>query len=178
MPQALQIADQVCVVAFASLAMMAAYSDWFRFIIPNRVSLAIAGLWVVHAALLVLQHHPITSIAWSAGIALTVFVVGFGLFAANLLGGGDVKLLAAAALWVPADFVAHFIMIVTVSGAVLGLLFLVPWIGNHPGDGSASAPASMVAVGRIKRKMPYGVAIGAGCGAVALKLLNVLPIGG
>lgn len=178
MPQALQIADQLCVVAFASLAMVAAYSDWFRFIIPNRVSLAIAGLWVVHAVLLLLQHHPIVSVAWSAGIGFAILLIGFGLFAANLLGGGDVKLLAAATLWAPADFITHFIMIVSVAGAALGVIFLVPWIGNRPEESDASNPAAMAAVGRLKRKMPYGVAIGAGCGAIALKLLNVLPTGG
>ena len=175
MPQALQIVDQVCVVAFASLAVVAACSDWFRFIIPNKVSLAIVGLWVVHAALLVLLHHSLASIAWSAGIAFTVFSVGFCLFAANLLGGGDVKLLAAATLWAPADFVTHFIVIVSVSGAVLGLVLLLPRFGNHPQEDGAPAAA---AVARLNRKMPYGVAIGIGCGAIALKLLNVLPIGG
>lgn len=178
MPQALQIVDQLCVVAFVSLAAVAAYGDWFRFIIPNRVSLAVAGLWVVHAVVFALLHQSVAPVAWSAGIALAVFLIGFCLFAANVLGGGDVKLLAAATLWAPADFVTQFIMIVSISGAALGIVLLVPWIGNRPRDTAEWTPAATVTVGRLKRKTPYGVAIAVGCGAIALKLLNVLPIGG
>jgi len=180
MPQALHILDQVCVAAFAVLAMLAARSDWFRFTIPNRLSAAIAGLWVLYALLLVLQHQPLMSLVWSIGIALTVFLIGIGMFAANLLGGGDVKLLAAATLWVPPDIINLFFLIVTVSGAALGFAFLLQRFGNRPQEEAtvAASTSTTTIADRLKRKTPYGVAIGIGCGVVALKLLNILPVGG
>ncbi|HEX2885556.1 A24 family peptidase [Vineibacter terrae] len=181
MSQALQILDQACVVAFPVVALLAARSDWSRFTIPNRLPVAIAGLWVLHAVLLLLQGEALASLVWSVGIALVVFLIGAGLFAANLLGGGDVKLLAAATLWAPLQFVLPFIAVVTVSGALLALAFLVPGFGNRPPDQAAAA--GMAGNGStagllMKRKTPYGVSIAVGSIAIALKLLNVLPAGG
>ncbi len=180
MSQALQILDQACVVAFPVVALLAAYSDWSRFTIPNRLPIAIAGLWALHAVLLVLQGEALASLAWSVGAALVVFLIGSGLFAASLLGGGDVKLLAAATLWAPLPFVVPFIAFVTVSGAVLALAFLVPGFGNRPPDQAAPAGAAGngTAAGWLKRKTPYGVSIAVGSIAITLKLLNVLPAGG
>ncbi len=187
MPQVLHILDQVSVVAFAASAVLAALGDWSRFLIPNRLSLAIVGLWVIHALVLVLQGHSPMFIVWSVAIALLVFAIGFGLFALRLLGGGDVKLLAAATLWAAPDYVLPFILIVTVAGALLGFAFLIPGIGHQPvEDGPAGRPAAapspapapggVVTAGKLGRKMPYGLAIAVGCLAVALHLLNVLNV--
>jgi prepilin peptidase CpaA len=183
MPQALHMLDQVSVVAFAALAVLAALGDWTRFVIPNRLSLAVAGLWVLHALFLVLLGHPVMFIAWAALSALAVFLIGFGLFAARLLGGGDVKMLAVATLWAAPDYVPQFILIVTVAGALLGLAFLMPGLGNDPDqaaqtDGGPADPTSsggsggVVTAGRLGRKMPYGLAIAVGCVAVTLNLLS------
>ncbi|MCW5746695.1 MAG: prepilin peptidase [Alphaproteobacteria bacterium] len=186
MSQALHILDQVSVVAFAAIALMAALGDWSRFIIPNRLSLAVVGVWAFHALLLVLQGQSPLIILWSILIALAVFLVGFGLFAARLLGGGDVKFLAAATLWAAPDYVIPFIVIVTVSGALLGLAFLIPGLGHSPqeiapADGAPAtdeAKSTVVTAGRLGRKMPYGLAIAVGCVAVSLHLLNGLWTGG
>lgn len=180
MPQALHILDQVSVVAFAAVTVLAARSDWSHFVIPNRLSLAIVGIWALHASLLIAQGHSLIPLAWAVAIALAVFLIGVGLFAANLLGGGDVKLLAAATLWAAPDHFPQLITIVTVSGAVLGLAFLVPGFGNRPQEEAASAdlvrPTTALA-GRFRRKTPYGVAIAIGSAVIALKLLNIFPRG-
>jgi prepilin peptidase CpaA len=75
----------------------AAWTDFRTLKIPNLVTVAVAGLFPIHALLtgmpagtLLLQHA-------SAGLA--VLAAGFALFAAGKLGGGDAKLLAAVALW-------------------------------------------------------------------------------
>jgi prepilin peptidase CpaA len=177
MPQALHILDQVSVVAFAALALLAALGDWSRFTIPNRLSLAIVGLWAVHALLLVAQGRPLLGVAWAVVIALVVFLIGFAMFAAGLLGGGDVKMLSAATLWAAPDYALPFILIVTVSGALLGLAFLVPGLGNRPPDPAADdlpvdPTPSGTATQRLGRKMPYGLAIAVGCVSVTLHLLS------
>ena len=185
MPHVLHILDQVSVVAFAASAVLAALGDWSRFIIPNRLSLAIVGLWVIHALILVLQGHPAMFIVWAIAIALLVFAIGFGLFALRLLGGGDVKLLAAATLWAAPDYVLPFILIVTLAGALLGFAFLIPGIGHQPAEDAPPssnspapepAPGGVVTAGKLGRKMPYGLAIAVGCLAVALHLLNILNV--
>lgn len=179
MPQALHILDQVSVVAFAALALLAALGDWSRFTIPNRLSLAMTGLWAVHALLLVAQGRPMIGVVWAAVMALVIFLIGFAMFAAGLLGGGDVKMLSAATLWAAPDYALQFILIVTISGALLGLAFLVPGLGNRAAE-QASAddlPADPTATGtvaaqRLGRKMPYGLAIAVGCVSVTLHLLS------
>jgi prepilin peptidase CpaA len=188
MPQVLHILDQVSVVAFAALAVLAALGDWSRFLIPNRLSLAIVGLWVVHALILVAQGQSPMFMVWSVAIAIVVFAIGAGLFALRLLGGGDVKLLAAATLWAAPDYVLPFILIVTLAGAVLGFAFLVPGIGHRPAEDDAPAdspptspapppaPGGVITAGKLGRKMPYGLAIAVGCLTVALHLLNVLNV--
>jgi hypothetical protein len=74
-------------------------------------------------------------------------------------------------------------LIVTVAGALLGLAFLMPGLGNDPDqaaqtDGGPADPTSsggsggVVTAGRLGRKMPYGLAIAVGCVAVTLNLLS------
>jgi prepilin peptidase CpaA len=125
---------------------------------------------------------------WSVAIAILVFAVGTGLFALRLLGGGDVKLLAAATLWAAPDYVLPFLLIVTLAGALLGFAFLVPGIGHKPADETSSdtpasnpappppPPGGVITAGKLGRKMPYGLAIAVGCLTVALNLLNVLNV--
>lgn len=185
---ALQILDQVLVVAFLAIAIFAALGDWSRFVIPNRLSLAVIGLWVCHAVILVLQGQPPLSILWAVAGALAVFLVCFALFAigASLLGGGDVKFLTAAALWAGPDFIVPFIFIVALAGGLLSVAFLIPGIGNQPVEEASAAGAPAVAVGglrvwlrqRLRRKVPYCVAITIGCVVTSIHLSKGLLTGG
>ena len=79
-----------------ALAIVAALKDLTSMKIPNWIS----GLLVLAffpAALLVGLSLP--AIGIHVAIAVTALLIGLGLFALNLLGGGDVKLMAAACLW-------------------------------------------------------------------------------
>ena len=56
-------------------------------------------------------------VAWQIGIAVASFIVLAGLFAIRAMGGGDVKLLTALALWIqPAWFLKLLIMMALVGG--------------------------------------------------------------
>jgi prepilin peptidase CpaA len=92
-----------------------------------------------------------------------MFVAGFGLFAMNMAGGGDVKLMAAVALWIGLELAVPFVLAVTVFGAVLGvsMLLIRRFASSKSGTGST----------RIWRRLkemahdglcPYGLAIVAG----------------
>ena len=67
-----------------------------------------------------------TLVAWLAalGLAAAVFVVGLGLFARELIGGGDVKLLAALSLWAGPEQFVWFMLVTTLAGGVLSLISL------------------------------------------------------
>ena len=95
MPVALHL---VPLAGFAGLMATAAFEDLHqRLVIPNGLILGLCILWPLHLAT-----APLPTLAASGGAALcaaAVFVAGAVLFSRGLIGGGDVKLLAAASLW-------------------------------------------------------------------------------
>ncbi|WP_343348266.1 prepilin peptidase [Sphingomicrobium sp. XHP0239] len=77
--------------------------------------------------------------------AMAVFIVCYVLFLMRLMGGGDVKLATALALWFPWAAMIQFLVIMSLAG---GVLSLVVW-GDHKIRGKTE-----------KAEVPYGVAIG------------------
>jgi prepilin peptidase CpaA len=67
----------------------------------------------------------------------------------GLMGGGDVKLLAAGALWLGTPALASYLLLTVLSGGALALLFLV-----REGLAGRSAGA--------RASLPYGLAIATG----------------
>ncbi|MCB1370455.1 MAG: prepilin peptidase [Rhodobacteraceae bacterium] len=90
---------------------------------------------------------PILDIA----VAFAVFAAGAALFHFGLFGGGDVKLLAAGALWIGAASAGSYLFATALAGGLLAMGF-VTWtfVANAMGGG-----------GR-RPSLPYGVAISAG----------------
>jgi prepilin peptidase CpaA len=85
-------------------------------------------------------------VAMQVGVALAAFVVLAGLFALRAMGGGDVKLLTALALWVrPTEFLVLLIVMALVGG-VLTLVLGARHVMKRERDRLA---------------VPYGVAIAA-----------------
>lgn len=58
-------------------------------------------------------------VALQVGVALAAFAIAAGLFAIGQMGGGDVKLIAALALWFPPPLFVHMLVIMAVLGYVL-----------------------------------------------------------
>src|SRR5260370_36694978 len=83
------------IVGFSVLMAAAAFEDFRRFIIPNLLPAALCLLWPVYFV----AAPSLSGALWSLGCGAAVFIVGAFLFARGYLGGGDVKLLSAAALW-------------------------------------------------------------------------------
>lgn len=85
-----------------------------------------------------------------------VLTVGAFLFARNVLGGGDVKLFAAVALWSDLGGALRLIAFIFVCGGLLALLILVArtmspqWLADR------------VKTLRPRAGIPYGIAIAAG----------------
>jgi prepilin peptidase CpaA len=150
----------VPLAGFAGLMATAAFEDLRRLIIPNGLILALCVLWPLYVATAPML--TLVAAGTAALYAVAVFLVGALLFSRGLIGGGDVKLLAAATLWAgPAATISLFVL-TSLLGGLLCLLLLTP-IGAliaaaRPivGDPEDSAPA------RTDRALvPYGVAIAA-----------------
>jgi prepilin peptidase CpaA len=104
----------------------------------------------------------------SIGVAVLLFAALTLLHAAGLLGGGDVKLLAACALGPPPVALPRLLMAVVMTGGVLGAVHLAMRHLPRP----AVAPAGAGTLRRVyaaerwrilrHAPLPYGVAIAAG----------------
>jgi prepilin peptidase CpaA len=147
------VAPTVLTAAMATVALALAWSavsDVRSYLIPNWTSLLIAGIFPVVAILTPYAH------LW-AGLAtgVGVFALGLVLFALGWLGGGDVKLLSALALWCGPSRLAPFTIIVCLAGAALALFMLSPLRRFAPAPSAEAAAAA-------GQPMPYGVAIAIG----------------
>ena len=103
--------------ALALLLLAACWFDVRERTIPNGLNLAIAALAVPFWWTIGLAFWPDALI--QMGVAALVFAVFALAFAIGAMGGGDVKLVAAIALWLPAPAVMLLIFIMSVAGGAL-----------------------------------------------------------
>lgn len=145
LPFIMLAAAQVTLVA-------AAAQDAVRFRISNLIPAIMALLFMAWAAF-----AGVGAGVWQNLVAaMLVFFAGALLFRAGWLGGGDVKLWAAAALWFDLLGAAQMVGLVTFAGAALTLILFALrrlWLGPTPHP-----------LLRKRGPIPYGVAIA--CGAL------------
>jgi prepilin peptidase CpaA len=135
----------------AALLIAGMATDLRARIIPNALNLAIALLalawwWAEGLS----GREMLFQLALAGG----VFVVFAGLFALGAMGGGDVKLLAAVALWLPPALLLPMLTWMAIGGGILTLVMLA----QHRLRRRAGRP-----------EVPYGVAI---AGATMLVMAN------
>lgn len=140
------------------LMLMVMITDFTRFLIPNKLVLAVLAVY----PLMLLLVHFRPDWYWDIAIALAMLAVGFALFALRLMGGGDIKLLFACSLFVGKKAFLPFVIGVALWGGALalGLLFareLVPFIYAKLGKKPDSIPRVFTA----GQPAPYGLAIAA-----------------
>ena len=145
-------------VAFAALMLLAAFEDLRRLMIPNALTLSLCVLWPLYA----LATPSLFGLLGSLGCALIVFLVGAVCFSRGYLGGGDVKLLAAATLWAGPAGTPPLLVLTGVLGGMLALFLLMPPGAYVAGLartklGPADTPARIGAATPV----PYGIAIAA-----------------
>ena len=119
-------------LALLAIALLvAAGTDLKRREIDNWLNLAIAlaapAFWWAGGL------SPWPEVALHIGVALAAFAVAAGLFAIGQMGGGDVKLIAALALWFPPALFVNMLMIMAVIGFVLTMGLGALHIGRAPG---------------------------------------------
>lgn len=167
-------------VALAGLVLAAAaVADLAHRLIPDVLPAALA---LLGASLRLAEGW--LPFATSLSASLVLFLALAVLAVRGAIGGGDVKLAAACALFVPLVAVDDFVMATALAGGLLALGYLALGIvlrglRRHGEQGARCQPARSVAprgAGRLERlaraeawrirrggPLPYGIAIGVGC---------------
>ena len=149
----------------AIILVVAAVIDVRTFTISNALNATVALLGLAYWWSIDLPLWPDGAIR--AGIALAVFALLAVTFFIGMMGGGDVKLAAALALWFTPEETVRFMVYMSLAGGILTLVVMAAhrrWPNWQVDD--AGQP-------RIKPEVPYGVAIAAGALVVlAQRFLN------
>lgn len=150
------ISTSLVLLFYPALMIHAAVGDLRTMRISNRIILILLAGYAV-----AIPWAPLALpfVAWSAGAAAIVFLLGLVGFSLGWMGGGDVKLMTVATLWLGAANVAPFLFYTSLFGAILTIVILIfrQW----------SLPPSLQRRGWIARLhqprggVPYGVAIAA-----------------
>lgn len=114
----LVLIGQMASVFGAILLVAAAVHDVALRTIPNWVSLGLCALGVMLRCLN-------GQLAAGLSLGLLVFALAAFCWKRRWLGGGDVKLLSAAAIFVSPGHVGDLLIAVTLSGGIVGLIYLV-----------------------------------------------------
>ncbi len=126
----------------ATLLLIAAITDWRSRLINNWLTGTIAITAPLYWWATGLGLWP--DVAIQIGIAVAVFSVFAAFFALGAMGGGDVKLLGALALWLPLLAMLKLLLVMSILGGVLTLIMLV----IHKWQRALGKP-----------EIPYGIAI-------------------
>ena len=147
---------ELLVGLLAAILLIAAVIDMRTFTISNRLNLTVALLAPLFwwSAALPLWPNVATQVALAGG----VFILLAAAFYAGVMGGGDVKLASALALWFSPASTIKFLVVMSLAGGVLTLLV----VGWHRAKKRQGRP-----------EIPYGVAIAfGGLAILAQRFLN------
>ncbi len=106
--------------ALAIGLLVAAFTDMRRRQIDNWLNAAIALAAPLFWWASGLSLWP--GVAMQLGVALACFVVCAGLFALRQMGGGDVKLLTALALWIQPGWFLQLVVLMALIGGALTIV--------------------------------------------------------
>ena len=145
-------------IALAIALLFAAFTDIRSRTISNKLNIAIAAAAPIFWWSSGLSLWP--GVALQFGIAIAAFAVLAGLFALRLMGGGDVKLLTALALWIEPGMFLKLVVVMALAGGVLTIV-MGGWhvIRRH----------------KERLAIPYGVAIAFGALWVLFPKLIAVP---
>lgn len=142
---------------FPAALLIAAANDIYEFRIPNWISILLICAYPLAG---VAVGAPADVAIEGALIGAAALALGFGLFAAKIIGGGDAKLFAATTPWMGLASLGAFLFNTAVAGLVLamamGMFRKLPVLPIY-----AQAPW-LIRLHERKKDLPYAVAIAAG----------------
>lgn len=132
--------------ALATALLIASYTDFRSRIIKNGLNITIAlgaPLWW-----LAMGFGPM-DVGIQFGLMAATFVIACLLFVAGQMGGGDVKLLTALALWFTPPTFLHLVLLMAVIGGGASLAMAAFNMKRIPGESFHDAIAGLVAFGWV-----------------------------
>jgi prepilin peptidase CpaA len=150
------VLDIIFFVLLPGSMAFAAAMDLITMTIPNRIALVMLVAFFPAAFLASLG---LPEIAAQLGTGLAVLLLGMGLFFCGWCGGGDVKLVAAIALWIGFDQLVTYLLYTALAGGVLATV--VSMLRSTPLPGVLLGENWAVRLHR-DTGIPYGIALAAG----------------
>lgn len=152
--------EYALLLIFPVAMLSAGAADLVSYTIPNRIAVCLVAAFFVVALFAAAPWSEFLN-HFAAGLAM--LLVGFALFARGWVGGGDAKLIAAAALWLGLENLVPFLFWTAMLGGALALILLtyrriLPplWLLRQPWAMRLHDP---------KEGIPYGIAL-AGAGLI------------
>jgi prepilin peptidase CpaA len=148
--------DVLLAIALAALLAWAVWRDLSSRTISNPLNALVAALALIswYAAGIA----PWPDIAAQVVLAIVVFAIFTGAFALGMMGGGDVKLITALALWrvplLPGEPMFGPVLALLVAMALAGGVLTLAMLALHRWRKAEGRP-----------EIPYGVAIAVGAAA-------------
>ena len=139
---------------FPALMVFAAISDLLTMTISNRISIALAVLFIAMAFAWGL---PATQILWHLACGAAMLLFAFGLFTRGWIGGGDAKLAAAIAIWLGFDHLGDYALSASLLGGVLTVSIIV--LRKWPLPGVLLAHQWATRLHEPGTGIPYGIAL-------------------
>lgn len=161
------MATDLLMLVFPLLMLYGAVMDVLTMRIANRISIALMAAFVITA---IIAGMPVATVLLHLAVGVAVLLVGMVLFQLRLVGGGDAKLLSAAAVWMGYAQLLPYLVWVTIFGGLLALLVLA--YRRFPAA-ALPLPGWALRLHRQGEGMPYGAAITAG--ALIVYPATVIP---
>jgi prepilin peptidase CpaA len=148
----------VVLVGFVLLMTCAAVSDVRSYTIPNALVIAVCLLFLLA---ILLTGMPVKLAVSHLLAGMVLFLCGFALYSAGVIGGGDAKLLAAVALWMGWSELPPFLFYTAIAGGLVavGMVIWEVFRTHFEITGTTSLYKRLAS---LKPNLPYGVAIAAG----------------
>jgi prepilin peptidase CpaA len=143
--------------AFPAALIIAALNDLYEYKIPNWVSVV---LFLSYFAAGVGLGATLSAMLEGFLFSCAALVVGFGLFAGKILGGGDAKLIAACAPWIGPSALAPFLLNTAFAGGVFAVALIM--FRKAPALPVYAQAPWLMRLHQRPKDIPYAVAIAIG----------------
>ncbi|MGB9164629.1 MAG: prepilin peptidase [Rhodomicrobium sp.] len=131
-------------------------SDIKRLKIPNAVSVIVLALFLLNYLLF----GPTDGLTKHIFVAGSALLLGFGIFAAGLMGAGDIKLISALMLWAGPQNGFVFLIIMTFAGGLFAGLLMITRTSMAVWPSAQNyIPSRRLRTWAQRGIFPYGIAI-------------------
>jgi len=125
------ILSQAILLITGAILFYAALTDLKQFKIPNELIVVLVGMFVLYALL----SGQGTRILWNLSLAGVIFLTMLFFYSQHWVGGGDVKIITVAFLWVGMRCALMFTILLFVFASVHSLAATFGWAAAQQNEG-------------------------------------------